>query len=111
MNRASGSLNIVDVFEGEGRHLLQWHFRFAPGVEVVQCAGGRLDVRAPGMRLRLAAPPDLESTLSSSWYSPSYGRRHPCIGLDLQTSRQISGRCEYQFHLTCDDPGAVEPQR
>ena len=35
LNRATGALRIVDAFEGQGRHHFRWHFRFAPGVDVM----------------------------------------------------------------------------
>jgi hypothetical protein len=97
--RDDGALSIVDVLDGRGTHRLTWHFHFAPGVKVAIRQPGQLEIRAADKVLQMSLPSALRPTVASSWYSPSYGVRVPCVALDLESVERLDGRSEYRFHL------------
>ena len=105
MARVSGSLKIVDRFEGCGTHRLRWHFHFAPGLTVESGASGQFDI-GPGLRLRMTVPSGLDATIAPAWYSPSYGVRCRCLALDLEVEDRIDSSKSYVFEIA---PGPETP--
>ena len=99
LSRMDGMLSITDVLEGQGEHRIQWHFHFAPGVQVTIAADDRIEIRTKAGALGMRIPSALRPTLSPAWYSPSYGVRQPCVALDLECARHLDGRHEYGFQI------------
>jgi hypothetical protein len=97
--RDDGAVTIEDVLTGTGRHRLRWHFHFAPGVAVVQAAGGAFDIQLANATLRLTPPPGLHHSVGAAWYSPSYGVRIPCACLDCEIEDHIDGRRQYVWRI------------
>jgi hypothetical protein len=96
---ASRALEIADLFEGDGRHSIAWHFHFAPGVVVVLAGAGAIDLQTPTVWLRMTHPPDLEARAVEAWYSPSYGVRVPCTAVDFAATIDVSGRPGFAFSI------------
>jgi hypothetical protein len=99
LSRRDGALTIADVLEGDGVHRLRWHFHFAPGVAVTIAGEARIGIRAGTAALELCVAATLRPTLAPAWYSPSYGVRVPCVGLDFETDARLDGRREYVWRL------------
>jgi hypothetical protein len=99
LEKASGALTIVDRLEGRGRHVLRWHFHFAPGVHVSLREPGVYDIGTAAGTLTLRAPAALRPAISDTWYSPSYGVRHRSVALDLDAADSIDGSREYTFQI------------
>jgi hypothetical protein len=97
--RSDGSLVISDVLEGRGDHHLRWHFHFAPGVAIAPAGSGDVEIRTSLRVLRMTVPSLLKTAIASSWYSPSYGVRVPCVTLDLEGIERFDGRREYVFSV------------
>ena len=104
--RESGTLLIGDRLEGHGSHILQWHFHLAPGVDVQHQDARRFMLTADGVNVRLQIPEGLDGSVSSAWYSPSYGARVPCAAIDLRAPVTLDGVHTWAFVL-CD--AAHEP--
>lgn len=96
LDLSTGELRIVDRLHGRGRHRLVWHFHLAPGV-AAEIGEGVCRLTAPGLAAELAWPRGLEPRLASSWYSPSYGVRLPCVALDLAAEVALDGSAEWEF--------------
>jgi hypothetical protein len=104
LSRKDGSLAITDVLEGQGEHRLDWHFHFAPGVQVTIAADDLIEIRTAGVALEMRIPPALRPTLAAAWYSPSYGVRQPCVSLDLACDQALDGRHTYGFQIAALTP-------
>ena len=100
-DRKTGRLLIGDHLEGRGIHVLRWHFHIAPGVDVQQQDARRFLLTAAGVTVRLDVPEGLDGSVSSAWYSPSYGVRIPCLAIDLRASVELEGVRTWAFVL-CD---------
>jgi hypothetical protein len=98
-SRTTGTLNIVDTFDGTGSHRLRWHFHFAPGVDVCVSAAGVMDIQAGARSLRLTHPEDLLPAIGPAWYSPSYGVRQPCAAVDFETEFSAAERRAFAFAI------------
>jgi hypothetical protein len=107
LDRVTSRLNILDVLEGRGRHVIRWHFHCAPGVTVNRTRAGSLEIIAGLSRLVMTLPVALELEIRDDWYSPSYGVRLPCLAFNLQATIEIRDRCEYSFELRADDTSDV----
>ncbi len=99
LSRRDGTLTITDVLTGQGLHRIRWHFHFAPHVHVTLATGDRIEIRTNAVALEMRIPPALRPTLAAAWYSPSYGVREPCVGLDLVRDQRLDGRHEYEFQI------------
>ncbi|CAN5431167.1 hypothetical protein BH11PSE11_BH11PSE11_02490 [soil metagenome] len=92
-DRNSGKLEITDTLEGEGVHLVSWHFHLAPGVEATQVDGG-YELTSGNRRFLLRCPNELRGEIKPSFYSPSYGVESPCLAIDLESKVDLqSSRC------------------
>ena len=94
-----GRLTITDVLKGEGRHRLDWHFHFAPNVGVTLVTDDRIEIRTAGVALGMRLPCAVHAVVAPAWYSPSYGVREPCLGVDLFRDEEFAGRHEYGFEI------------
>ena len=99
LSRRDGGLAITDVLDGTGTHRIRWHFHFAPKVEVTIARADCIEIQAGATVLGMSVPPSLRPTLATAWYSPSYGARTPCVGLDLEIEERLDGRRVYPFHV------------
>lgn len=76
----SGSWEILDVFNGQGRHRIEWSFHFAPGLDLkLQGAARRLVVIQPGQPIVEVDIPgsDVACRTRMAWYSYQYGVKQP----------------------------------
>jgi hypothetical protein len=100
LHAGSGRLSIADRLEGTGRHLLRWHFHFAPGIAARSDGDGiELSNPASGIRLRLNHPAGLSVSIQPAEYSPSYGISVPCIAADLTCDADLSALHSWTFSL------------
>jgi hypothetical protein len=99
LSRPDRVLTIADVLRGLGLHRIDWHFHFSPGVDVSIASNGSVTIRAGSAALTMAVPVGLRPTLSTGWYSPSYGVRLPCQCLDFAVEERCDGEREYRFQL------------
>jgi hypothetical protein len=98
-SRLDGVLTIADVLHGQGTHRIRWHFHFASGVDVSIGSHGGIEIQAGAAALAMTIPADVRPSLSTAWYSPSYGVRRACTCLDVEIEERIDGRREYMFDL------------
>jgi len=77
-------LLICDRLEGDGEHLLQWYWHFAPGVVVTQDLQGRYLLTTGDEHFVFMHHHTLNPTLTEGWYATSYGVRNLCSVLDLK---------------------------
>jgi len=105
VERRTGRLEVQDRLIGEGRHRVEWHFHLAPGVDArVEPGGCRLSHR--GVSCTLTWPEDLQPVLVDAWYSPSYGVRHECRGLNLSADIQASDDTIWRFSIVSEGMNA-----
>ncbi len=100
LEKRSGALTIVDRLSGGGRHLLSWHFHFAPGAAPTVSDPRTVTLIAAGRSLTLTVPAPLEITLTPATYSPSYGVKVPCTAVDASTWVELDGDREFAFRIT-----------
>jgi hypothetical protein len=98
-SRPDRVLTIADVLRGRGRHRIDWHFHFSPGVDVSIASNGSVTIQPGSAALTMSVPTGLRPTLTTGWYSPSYGVRLPCRCLDLAVEESCEGEREYRFQL------------
>jgi hypothetical protein len=77
---------VVDDFRGSGEHTFDFHYHFAPDVEVSGMeqdeTGVLVRAEEAGMLLRLVAPqPVTSAELIGGWASRAYGEKKPCATL------------------------------
>jgi hypothetical protein len=96
---ARQTLRIIDRLTGQGRHLLEWHFHLAPGVQVAAAETGMVRLEAGGRRYGLTLPADLEVHTEEAWYSPSYGVRVPCQAIEARREIALDEQAEFQFTI------------
>jgi hypothetical protein len=77
---------VVDDFRGSGEHTFDFHYHFAPDVEVSGLeqdeAGVLVRAEKAGLLLRLvAAQPLTSAELIGGWASRAYGEKKPCATL------------------------------
>jgi hypothetical protein len=94
-----GELTIVDRLSGTGKHNLGWHFHGAPGVKIEAVDARTFRFAAGDLCYRLAVPEGLTASVSSAWYSPSYGVRLACQALDLRAATDLQGEANWTFTL------------
>ena len=99
LSRPDRVLTIADVLRGRGLHRIDWHFHFSPGVDVSIASNGSVTIRPGSAALTMSVPLGLRPTLSTGWYSPSYGVRRPCQCLDFAVEERCDGEREYRFQL------------
>jgi uncharacterized heparinase superfamily protein len=88
LEKTSGTLSIVDSFEGRGIHTLEWFFHAEPSVQV-QRDGSTFVLEKESSRLVVEFHRfSIEGEIIEGWYSPSYGVRHraPVIVLRAKTA-------------------------
>jgi hypothetical protein len=91
LEHASGTLTIVDRIEGAGKHILNWHFHLAPGIDAtIETGYVRLGRKDAGPHWRLAVPAGVRACCVPAWYSPSYGVRTPCQAIELDAEIDLS---------------------
>jgi hypothetical protein len=95
LSRLDRTLSIADVLQGQGTHRLRWHFHLAPGVEASIAANGSIEIQTGSVLLTMSVPARLRPALGTTWYSPSYGVRLPCVCLDFEIEERMDGRHEY----------------
>jgi len=91
------SILVVDRFLGRGRHELEWHLHLAPGVSPSRVGDRAWLLEAGGDHFFLCWATDVEVRCEEEHYSPSYGRRIPCVALTWRESVAIRGRLERRF--------------
>jgi hypothetical protein len=76
----SGVWQLIDQFEGEGNHKLEWAFHLATGIDAIPSVQGRMirfvSDTEPEWIIDLQVP-DVSFTVQDGWVSPSYGKRTP----------------------------------
>lgn len=97
LDKASGSLGILDVLWGDGAHHVQWHFHCAPGVQVCRKHDGLFSLKVEPREFALHVPEGLRGTMVDAWCSPSYGVRVPCRAIELESDVDLNGRAEWFF--------------
>jgi heparinase II/III-like protein len=93
---ASGRLTIRDRITGRGRHDLRWHFHLAPGVHASPTAAG-VSMTAGGRTWTLVVPAGMAVAIGGADYSPSYGVKVPCTGLDIAIAADLTGERIWEF--------------
>jgi hypothetical protein len=99
LDKASGSLAIFDVLWGHGVHRVEWHFHFAPALEVCRISDEKFGLKAGTQQVALHIPAGMSGTVMDAWYSPSYGVRLPCRAIELQSDVQLDGRAVWFFSI------------
>jgi len=97
LHSRQSALHITDHLLGKGRHTLDWHFHFAPGIQARVMRSGVVRLEAAGRSYRLQLPLDLDSRVSPAWYSPSYGVRVPCQSLNARKVIRMDGQAAFCF--------------
>ena len=100
LDKASGSLEIVDRLSGRGEHGLQWRFLLAPGVNAERVDDGTLGLSAAGRRFVLRYPAGLAMTLEPVAYSPSYGVAVPSLAVQLTARVALDGPRAWTFSIS-----------
>ena len=91
LRKSESTLLIADIIKGQGRHLLDWHFHCAPGVEINSEDGETIWLGARGKRFGLMSIDRMPGISSEGWYSPSYGKKDRCAVIDYRHETEISG--------------------
>jgi hypothetical protein len=107
LQKASGTLEVVDRLSGHGTYDVRWHFHLAPGVSAAVADGtpsGRagsalLLLKAGTREWNLQTPADLKVSVGPAWYSPSYGVKVPCFAIDLSSRVTLDGDRTYSFSI------------
>lgn len=100
-----GIWEVVDKFSGHGNHKLEWHFHFAPGLNLQPNVGKHiLTVLKEGRPFLFLKMPEKEirSQLKDTWYSYQYGVKQPNIELYVQWQGELDGNgveFQWQFQL------------
>ena len=99
-------VSILDRLVGEGKHLIELFFHFAPECEVRQAGEALFEISTPGVRLLLELDPGLERTihrgdeeLRLGWTSRSFGSKEPSTVLVAAAS----------LDLPCDLESLIAP--
>lgn len=94
-----GCLVIRDQIGGlEPGDQLDWMFRFAPGVEIVQ--EGDVVVALPrSERIRIAAEPGIKLEIVESDYSPAYGVEQRVAALKMSVCSSKAGTGSYTIRI------------
>ncbi len=95
----SGTLYICDRLQGRGSHLLEWHFHFAPEVNVTLQGEGVYQISAQNQHFFFCTPQTLAGEVNQAWYSPSYGVKIPCQSLDLTINAELESANDWFFTL------------
>jgi len=98
----SGTLYICDRLQGTGYHLLEWHFHFAPGVDVTSQGEGVYRISAQNQHFVFYTPKTLAGEVNQAWYSPSYGVKIPCQSLDLTIKAELESSNDWFFALASE---------
>jgi uncharacterized heparinase superfamily protein len=99
LEKASGTLVIVDRLNGRGEHDFRWHFHLAPGIAAERCSDTAVTLTGPGRRWRLLVPPGAQMSIGPAGYSPSYGVVLPCLAIDLSLHATLDGERRYEFEI------------
>lgn len=91
---------VFDVVEGEGEHLIESRFQFAPGEVILDGTEAHTDFRDANLLLRAEAAVPFEDTHiekgqtnpRGGWYSDSYGKIEPAPALSLSVRTQLPWR-------------------
>lgn len=97
---SSATLKIADSITGEGAHELEWSFHAAPGVKLSIDAPGRVRIETPAGKLLLTHDTRLSAHIEESWFSPSYGVKHPTTVLRLVFSGDLGGAFAVETAIT-----------
>jgi len=97
--KPSGELTIVDGVQGQGEHILRWHFHLAPEVNAVQVAPGLLRLTANDQQWTFRAPADMAVSIADASYSPSYGVQVPCRVVDMEARVRLDGNLSWTFSI------------
>jgi uncharacterized heparinase superfamily protein len=100
LQKASGSVHVVDRLRGRGEHDVRWHFHLAPGVDAVQADATALALSAQGRRWTLHCPAGLQASIEPAAYSPSYGVKVPCLAVTLSARVALEGERAWEFSIT-----------
>lgn len=92
-------LCIIDHLTGRGDHTLNWHFHFAPGLELSQAEENIVTVKNDSNVYFLSYPEQLELKLHEKWYSPSYGVKYSCSSISLMLATEIEPLAPIQFFI------------
>ncbi|HEX9368659.1 MAG TPA: alginate lyase family protein, partial [Vicinamibacterales bacterium] len=100
LQKASGTLEIVDRLSGRGEHDVRWHFHLAPGVGAAPMDATAIALSGQGGRWRLQHPPGLQASIDPAAYSPSYGVKVPCLAVTLSARVALDGERAWAFSIT-----------
>jgi hypothetical protein len=98
--KATGDLEIADLLTGRGRHTLRWHFHLAPSVGAAVDIDGNVILTVNGRRWTLHMPRELNAEIRPAHYSPSYGVKIPCVGVDASMELVLDGERRWTFSIT-----------
>jgi hypothetical protein len=99
LTKSTAGLRILDCLQGSGRHRLTWHFRLSPGVGLESAGDGAYVLIGVNGRWCFKADPALTSSVRDAWYSPSYGVRLPCYGIEFSTTGDLTRSRTFTFTL------------
>jgi uncharacterized heparinase superfamily protein len=95
-----GRLEIVDVLSGSGTHELKWSFHLHPLIAAELCGERTIRLNAPEGQWTLTwTGDDLDSSIDSTWFSPSYGVRVPATALRLRRAGVEIAQNRWTFTL------------